>query len=234
MAELSINLASLARARPMMSTRYIAHLLRQDSFLQRFLSRTLVTYLTILTLFIGIVFAPLMQQLDDLNLTLHERARLAQEFLALHHRLWWAVAIVALLLSGHALLLGHKIAGPLTRMRQLFDAMATGELPAPMTIRQRDYLHREVQSLNGMLDALRTDRDVLSIQATGVRGALAELRHALTRGSLIEAQEQLQDLENRFETAACILSRCRSGTARMKEQSKTDSPRGNKNGPLLP
>lgn len=104
------------------------------------------------------VFVPLAVQLDrpDLDPTL--MAGIAQHFLDLHRAFWPVVlgALIASILS--AMLLFQRMTGPLQRFVHIFESIARGEVPPPITIRRLDYLTAETAALNRMLEVLRESR----------------------------------------------------------------------------
>jgi methyl-accepting chemotaxis protein len=104
------------------------------------------------------VFVPLAVQLDRRDLDPNLMAGIAQHFLDLHRAFWPVVlgALIASILSG--MLLFQRMTGPLQRFVQVFESVARGEIPAPMTIRRMDYLSTEAAALNRMLEALREAR----------------------------------------------------------------------------
>ena len=104
------------------------------------------------------VFVPLAVQLDRPDLDLDVTAGIAQHFLDLHRAFWPVVlgALIASILSG--MLLFQRMTGPLQRFVDIFERVARGDVPPPITIRRLDYLTAETEALNRMLEALRAAR----------------------------------------------------------------------------
>jgi len=104
------------------------------------------------------VFVPLAVQLDRPDLAPDVTAGIAQYFLDLHRAFWPVVlgALIASILSG--MLLFQRMTGPLQRFVGVFESIARGDVPPPLTIRRLDYLTAEAEALNRMLEALREAR----------------------------------------------------------------------------
>ena len=104
------------------------------------------------------VFVPLAVQLDRPDLDPDVTAGIAQHFLDLHRAFWPVVlgALIASILSG--MLLFQRMTSPLQRFVGVFESIARGEVPQPLTIRRLDYLTAEAEALNRMLEALRQAR----------------------------------------------------------------------------
>ena len=102
------------------------------------------------------LFVPLAAQLDRPDLDPVMMGGISQHFLDLH-RAFWPVVLGSLLASIlSALLLFQRMAGPLKRFVSIFESIARGDVPPPITIRRADYLTEETAALNRMLTALRS------------------------------------------------------------------------------
>ncbi|NGZ95712.1 MAG: hypothetical protein CV089_06205 [Nitrospira sp. WS110] len=105
------------------------------------------------------VFSPLMEALDDPQLSWEERATVANDLLNLHARFWpWALgaSVVVLIHCIHSLWLMHRVAGPLYRLRKVFPKIGEGNLSVRTTLRQHDYLAPEVDLVNHMTAQLQS------------------------------------------------------------------------------
>lgn len=76
------------------------------------------------------------------------------EFAILHHRFWPAVLLVVILLGLHSLVILHRVFGPLYRMRTFFEQVGTGDLSGRLSFRKDDFLLREQNAVNKMLDSI--------------------------------------------------------------------------------
>ena len=132
-----------------------------------------------------------------------ENLAAANEFLVLHARLWPALLIVLALLALHSVIVSHRIAGPLYRFRRVFEAVTAGDLSVRARLRKHDYLGREADALNEMLEALAARVAGLEEEARAVREALADLERARNGGSADGLDGRIRDLGrlvNRLQT----------------------------------
>ena len=100
------------------------------------------------------VMVPLFNRFDAAT-SLEELRGLTEHILDLHQRFWPVVftSLVSVFLSSW--LLYRRMVAPLVRFVRAFDGVRDGKLPEPLTLRAGDYLRREAEALNAMLQALR-------------------------------------------------------------------------------
>ncbi len=96
----------------------------------RFLIFQVAYFLVFTAVFATVIFGPLVIDLLDKTTPSAERAAAAEQFLALHTRVWPALLVVLLLFGFHSLLISHRFAGPLFRFRRTFELVAGGDLDA--------------------------------------------------------------------------------------------------------
>lgn len=101
------------------------------------------------------ILIPIGTQLGRADLGSAEAYGLAAHFLFVHAALWPLVALAL----GASIAAGHfhfqRMRQPLIRFTRAFEAIASGSVPAPITIRSTDYLTDETDVLNAMLSALQ-------------------------------------------------------------------------------
>jgi nitrogen fixation/metabolism regulation signal transduction histidine kinase len=130
----------------------------------RMLSQVIAYSLIVFVLLAIPVFKPLMQALDNPALSWQERAVVANDLLNLHARFWpWALgaSVVVLIHCIHSLLLMHRIAGPLYRLKRVFPQIGEGNLCIRATLREGDYLIPEADLVNQMTTQLQTKINML-------------------------------------------------------------------------
>jgi methyl-accepting chemotaxis protein len=123
-----------------------------DSLQYRLLLVNLIYFFTVVLVFASAVFAPAIIGVQSADW--EQRQQAANQFLFLHTSLWPAIIVVFVLLVAHSVMVSHRIAGPLYRFRKVFDALADGDLTVRAGIRRRDYLRKEVDSINQMITGL--------------------------------------------------------------------------------
>jgi methyl-accepting chemotaxis protein len=121
----------------------------------RFLAFQVAYFLVFAAVFATVTFGPLVIDLLDRTTPPLERAAAAEQFLALHRRVWPSLALVLLLFVFHSLLVSHRFAGPLLRFRKTFERVEAGDLTAQVVLRRHDYLKPEASALDGMVAGLR-------------------------------------------------------------------------------
>lgn len=119
-----------------------------------FIGTTLIYVACLLIMLYAVIFLPMVEPLYDPFLSWEQHAQVASQFLELHSRIWPWLIITFLALLLHSLYFMHRIAGPLYRFSALFRSIGTGDLHQRVRLRKHDYLHREAQAFNSMLDNL--------------------------------------------------------------------------------
>jgi general secretion pathway protein G len=147
-----------------------------DRFQYQLLLINLIYFFTILMIFSAALFGPLILRLENHTPASPELEAVAIQFLSLHARVWPALFIAFLLFSIHSVYVSHKIAGPLTRFRNTFKAIATGNLSGRVTIRKYDYLGSEADVLNEMITGLQAKIKGIDAQYREARTAFGKLR----------------------------------------------------------
>ena len=151
-----------------------------DRSLQYRVLAIIVTYSLVIVLFLIVcLFVPDIMAMSNEELSWEIRAAAAEKLLTLHSRVWPAIIAMVCVLGIHSVRIFHRLIGPLYRFRWAFAEIAQGALNFRVKIRKNDYLHRENEALNEMIDALAGQCE--SMQETGSR-ALDSLT-ALEQGS---------------------------------------------------
>ncbi|HRI38233.1 MAG TPA: methyl-accepting chemotaxis protein [Nitrospira sp.] len=115
---------------------------------------TLIYVACLLIMLYAVIFLPMVEPLYDPSLSWEQHAEVASQFLELNARIWPWLFITFLVLLLHSLYFMHRIAGPLYRFSTLFRSIGAGDLHQRARLRKHDYLHREAQAFNTMLDNL--------------------------------------------------------------------------------
>jgi nitrate/nitrite-specific signal transduction histidine kinase len=145
--------------------------------------------------------------MSNQDLSLDIRAAAAEKLLALHSRVWPAIIAMVCVIGIHSVRIFHRLIGPLYRFRWAFGKIGEGDLNFRVQIRKNDYLHREKEALNQMIDALASQYE--SIEQAGSRAldSLTALEQGSSKGSGGHNQDQQlleqhrQHLEDLIEQA---------------------------------
>lgn len=112
-------------------------------------------YNLLVAFFFGLsLFFPDFLSITDENIPLETRAAIAERILYFHSRIWPIVIALICLIGLHSFRTFHRLIGPLFRFRWAFDQLREGNLGFPIKLREKDYLHREEESFNRMLETL--------------------------------------------------------------------------------
>jgi hypothetical protein len=160
-----------------------------------FVATTLVYFSCILVLLYGIVVLPMVQSLDAPSIPWQEQAQAAAQFLDFNARVWPWLLVTFLGLLLHSIYFMHRIAGPLYRFTALFRTIGSGNLHQRAQLREHDYLHREAQDFNAMLDQLEQKLEALNVHCSTVTNAYEDLALFVRKYSPARADASLAKLE---------------------------------------
>lgn len=170
-----------------------------ENFQYRLLAANLIYFLTILLIFAGALFLPLIAQLESAALSWDDKQAAASQFLSLHTRLWPAIFVVFVLLALHSIVVSHRIAGPLYRLRRVLKAAAEGDLSVRVTIRKNDYLAKEADVVNELISAFTSKINRMQEQHKQMRRVVTALKGAIESGSVDDMKQSILDLATEME-----------------------------------
>lgn len=161
----------------------------------RLVLTSFVHFCIIVLVFAALLFLPLGWHLRSTSLDASPaNLAVANEFLALHGRFWPAMILVLGLLVVHALVISHRLAGPLYRFRRVWQAVAEGNLSVRARLRKNDYLTQEADAINEMIGALAGRITGIEAQVTALRAALTDLQAVRASGSATGLGDTVRDL----------------------------------------
>jgi len=124
----------------------------------------------IVGLFLAALYVPPMLNMQNPEFASSARAVVAKELLAMHVRMWPALLFVVVAISIHAVIVTHRVAGPMVQIRHALDRLRAGDLEHRIHIRSNDYMKVETDHINAMLDVFaqhledaRRDSRVVSV-----------------------------------------------------------------------
>ena len=170
-----------------------------------FVVTTSIYFSCLLIVLYGVVFVPLAQPLSDPSISWEQHAQIATQFLELNGRIWPWLIITFLVVLLHSIYFMHRIAGPLYRFGALFRSIGTGQLYQRARLRKHDYLHREAQAFNSMLDHLENRIQIINLHSalvTQAYEAVALQVHEQAPGRIPDALQTLEEEIRRFK--ACL------------------------------
>lgn len=166
-----------------------------DSFQSRLLAISLTYFGVVLLTFAGALFIPLVLQLESNSTSWDQKMVASSQFLALHSRLWPAMAVLFVLVAIHIVIVSHRVAGPLYQFRKAFRAVAEGDVRRRVAIRKNDYLTKEMAAINEMLSSIERHIEASRASSERAMAALEGIRRASSEGELAEVNRLTGHLE---------------------------------------
>lgn len=122
------------------------------------------------------------------------------------------LVVTFLAMAGHAIVLTHRIAGPMYRVKVVLREMAQRRFPERVTFRTKDFLHDVAEEMTTTTQALREDQQRMLRMNDETRTAARRLADLLRSGADPELLAALAD-----ETVAATerLERHLAGAARI-------------------
>jgi len=120
----------------------------------RFLAFVLAYGLITIIILAVSLFLPDVLNMNDENLSMELRGAAAERILTLHMRVWPSIIAVICIFGLHSFRTFHRIIGPLYRFRWAFNKIGKGDLNFRVKLRTKDYLIKEEEMFNEMVDAI--------------------------------------------------------------------------------
>ena len=140
------------------------------------------------------LFIPLMMELDK-SIRGSERALIAAErILYLHEKFWPALLLSLFAIGCHSIFISHRITGPLYRFNLFLRSIKEGILPTPIHIRKNDYLYKEMENFNQMLEQLRGKMTELKEAQIQLNRSIIECKDTVSHSSIDELIRKIEDL----------------------------------------
>jgi methyl-accepting chemotaxis protein len=161
----------------------------------RFLTLMLI-YSAIILFFIGTtVFVPNILDMMNEGLSAAERLAAADRILRYHSWLWRVAIGLVCLLCIHSIWIFGRLIGPLNMFRLAFRKIKEGDLSFRVKLRKRDYLHKEEEAFNEMVEVFQEKWESVRNAVAGVLESLDSREQVVTQVSGRQNQDQ-ELLEN--------------------------------------
>ena len=179
-----------------------------DELQVRLLSINVAYFAAILSIFAVALFAPLVIQLvGSTEGPEWEQQLVAAQFLYLSNTIWLPLVLTFVALGAHSVLISHRIAGPLYRLRSLLRSVAEGDLVARAALRDKDYLKTDAKVVNDMIEKLGALIEDVDERAYELRKTVQQLKTAFEAGQTQDVQTYLGTLDQNAESLDASLSR---------------------------
>jgi methyl-accepting chemotaxis protein len=137
-----------------------------------FLTITLLAFYSLI--FVTVLFFPTMSSFSSSS-TSPEQVEAARTLLLLHAKVWPAIGISMLILSGLSIFISHRIAGPIYRIRTALAEIFAGDLTTKIRLRKGDDLQEVAEQVNQLKDQLQCFMQALKTQHGELSQQLDEL-----------------------------------------------------------
>ncbi len=195
-----------------------------DRSLQYKVLAIILVYSLVIVLFLAVcLFVPDILAMDNQELSLEIRAAAADRLLTLHSRVWPAIVAMVCVLGIHSVRIFHRLIGPLYRFRWAFAKIGNGDLSFRVKIRKSDYLHREEESLNQMIEKLSERCESMQQAGLKAQGSLSAIEQAPSQISGGQDSDQ-QLLQEHCQHFAGLLKQVQG--FRLRDEDKVEEKAG--------
>jgi methyl-accepting chemotaxis protein len=139
------------------------------------------------------LFIPLMMELDKSDIGSDQALMAAKRMLYLNEQFWPAILLSLFVIACHSIVTSHKIAGPLYRFNSVFKAIQEGTVPLPIQVRKSDYLSKEAEDINQMLELLRGKLPDLQEAQAQLNRSIMKCKDTLRHSSTDELVQKIED-----------------------------------------
>ncbi|NIM89947.1 MAG: hypothetical protein GTO17_03260 [Candidatus Aminicenantes bacterium] len=191
----------------------------------KFLAFVLVYGLTTIIILAISLFLPDVINMNDEDLSMELRGAAAERILTLHMRVWPGVIAVVCIFGLHSFRTFHRVIGPLYRFRWAFEKIGKGDLNFRVKLRTKDYLEKEEELFNEMLDVMAGKWKEIQSASEQALKSLDSLEKSMseTRGRVQVPQQFLKTHRKHLETLRSESQYFRLEIEENKVQSTKDS-----------
>ncbi len=191
----------------------------------KFLAFVLIYGLTTIIILAISLFLPDVINMNDEDLSMELRGAAAERILTLHMRVWPGVIAVVCIFGLHSFRTFHRVIGPLYRFRWAFEKIVKGDLNFRVKLRTKDYLEKEEELFNEMLDVMAGKWKEIQSASEQALKSLDSLEKSMSeaRGRVQAPQRFLKTHRRHLETLRSESKYFRLEIEENKVQSTKDS-----------
>jgi len=191
----------------------------------RFLAFVLAYGIITIIILAVTLFLPDVMNMNNEDMSMELRGAAAERILTLHMRVWPSIIAVICIFGLHSFRTFHRIIGPLYRFRWAFNKVGKGDLNFRVKLRTKDYLNKEEEMFNEMIDAIASKwRDIQSTSEQALKSFDAlEKSASKTSGRQRLPQRVLKTHRKNLETLMSKSKYFRLEIEEKKDQSTLDS-----------
>jgi hypothetical protein len=149
-------------------------------------------------------FLPDILLLSDENLSMEIRSEAAKRMLGTHNRVWPVILGLLIIFSIVSMRVSHRLFGALYRFRWALDRIRKGDMSFRIKLRKGDYLHREKEGLNLMLDVFEEKLNIAREVAQGAAENFNEMEQELNKETSLKETYKLVLKNHRQKLEALV------------------------------
>ena len=107
----------------------------------------------VVVVLVAILLSPLYYEIQTTS-ELWSQYVLAQFMLNLMDRVAVVVLVIIVISVIYQIIFSHRLCGPFINMNHTFECLSKGDLTRKVFLRRKDFLKKEAENINGMVDAL--------------------------------------------------------------------------------
>jgi methyl-accepting chemotaxis protein len=144
----------------------------------KYIVLTIMTLMIYTLLFVVILLAPYFMALS-FDAPIAEQREAAKTLLVLHKSIWPALGAVMLIMAAGSVLVTHKMAGPIYRFKKVLGEVSAGNLDLSIRLRDKDDFKDLAESMNVVLEELRTFAQTLRGDDATMSACIKELERQI-------------------------------------------------------
>lgn len=155
----------------------------------------------VVVVLVAILLSPLYYEIQTTS-ELWSQYVLAQFMLNLMDRVAVVIVLIIIISAIYQIIFSHRLCGPFVNMNHTFECLSKGDLTRKVFLRRKDFLKKEAESVNGMVDALNKRICMLKKVQTNLISTVSQLPAGTVEDRLRTLIQQNQELLNEWTVAS--------------------------------
>lgn len=168
----------------------------------KIMAHSLIYMVIAIIITLGAILFPILRDMF-LRENIDIQYQAAQGFLLLMEWLMPFVILLFLVFALHQILITHRICGPLVNFSYTFSRLVQGDFTRKVHIRRGDFLTRECDKINEMIDGLSS---IICRTTDDYNTLVAELEQAKREIGTVETTAQFEEVLDRVMQKARVVS----------------------------
>jgi signal transduction histidine kinase len=142
---------------------------------------------------VAILLSPLYYEIQTTS-ELWSQYVLAQFMLNLMDRVAVVILLIIIISAIYQIIFSHRLCGPFVNMNHTFERLSKGDLTRKVFLRRKDFLKKEAESINSVVDALNNRICMLKKVQTNLISTVSQLPAGTVEDRLRMLIQQNQEL----------------------------------------